>query len=551
MEQALVGTPPEPFPAASSVPRTLRARAVDSWRPTTERREGRWSAGSRFEQQIVRERVREGIRILRVQQVDFRQLSDALLECRATDEGPRADLPRSSDPKPEQPLLPDGATTARHLISLAGSRRRCSRWRQRPKLDNREADSDDSKPIRSSSNVNRYLISGIVFAILLGAGTATAFSPNRRTDNAVAGWNARTGQTIWTYRPEALTQAFVQAYRGRIAVHLEDPLGATIELDPATGNLLPQEPSPVGSALAESHWFSYSEAVLDNGWRLVPLSPGNDKTLVFKNRMGRQTWTLHTRGYPEAVRSHGDIVFWTEGYPGGDSAVHAHEAGRAKEKWRFDVAKHMGNSNVGALPAPELEVFGNELYVQALEHVFILDFEGSLVDDVDLVAMSGVPWERARSQPAFYGEGLSRASMVRDAETLIVAYERRVVAVDARSRKLLWHKDPGCFPSVPLPVLHDGVVFLTVGTSGGAAPAGAASSAVPTSSSGPPSHAPAPAPPNRGHCAVSHSALDGSTQTGVLFALALLLSRRLCISPRAARPSARAMAVPSSREHHE
>ena len=64
--------------------------------------------------------------------------------------------------------------------------------------------------------------------------------------------------------------------------------------------------------------------------------------------------------------------------------------------------------------------------------------------------------------PDFYGGGLNLAVFAKDGNVLIVL-EQRVVAIDLKEGKYLWHLEPDTFPKCPFPIAHDGKVVLTSG----------------------------------------------------------------------------------------
>ena len=388
----------------------------------------------------------------------------------------------------------------------------------------------------------RALIALATLAVswLLTPWRALAFSPRPKTDNAIAAWQASTGATLWLHAPQRLSQALLELYRARLVVHLDGELGERIDLDPKNGSPLSPPEGPATAPLAKSHAFDQWSVVLANGWRLANFSPGTSQVLSFEDSSGRSTWKLATNTYPESVAAYGDSVFWSRGSADGDGIVHAVKAGAARETWRFD-ANGAVSARAQPLTSPRFAIVEGQLFVQAREHLFIVDpGTGSLIQHLDLAKLSGVPWQARRSEAALYGGGLSAASLVQDARTIVVAYERRVIALDAASRKLLWHRDPGCFPSLPLPILHDGTLYLTAASSTDgpkpAAPSGATTSNTPAPAS--PATAPAPplqpwgpsgasAPRARSSCACSASSEGSalSSLSAVLFAL-LKLARR-------------------------
>ncbi|HYE19264.1 MAG TPA: hypothetical protein VEA69_12515, partial [Tepidisphaeraceae bacterium] len=83
---------------------------------------------------------------------------------------------------------------------------------------------------------------------------------------------------------------------------------------------------------------------------------------------------------------------------------------------------------------------------------------GRVLFHVDLAAAVGLPFS-----PGFWKGGVNLASLAADGDVLIVSFEERVLALDTRQRKVLWHLRPDTFPNNPFPVAHDGVLYMTVG----------------------------------------------------------------------------------------
>jgi MYXO-CTERM domain-containing protein len=137
----------------------------------------------------------------------------------------------------------------------------------------------------------------------------------------------------------------------------------------------------------------------------------------------------------------------------------AHVALSPTEAWQFDVNATVVSSEL--LTRPYLRVIGDELYVGAHEHIFEVDpLDGSLKRQWDLVALTGLAWEVEFEQPGFFSGGLDIGTFSRDAETLIIGFERRIVALDRVDGALLWHTDPGTFPGRQHPLNHSGIVYV-------------------------------------------------------------------------------------------
>ena len=75
---------------------------------------------------------------------------------------------------------------------------------------------------------------------------------------------------------------------------------------------------------------------------------------------------------------------------------------------------------------------------------------------LNLVELTGLPFDGA-----FFGGGYDIATFAADQSTLVVAYEKRLTALDRAFGGLLWSADPGSFPHDPFPVLDDGTLFFT------------------------------------------------------------------------------------------
>ncbi|XYH94817.1 hypothetical protein ACMHYB_44410 [Sorangium sp. So ce1128] len=302
-------------------------------------------------------------------------------------------------------------------------------------------------------------------AILGQAADATATSFEINDDNAVVALDARTGERRWTYYPEKLTQATCELFPGHLVVNgtieTATPMQTfTRDLDPATGVPVARA-TPSGAPLARSATFG-SEVRLANGWTL-DFDEGNDQELTFLDDQGSVAWTIQTSGYPEHVRAWQDTVLWELSFPE-ETVLYAHEAGASAPSWAFDPKALV---TVTDWPSDRLhfEVLGDDLYVGLHEHLFQLDpATGAVARQWDLSALSSVPFVSEHlDDSCFFHGGLEMGTIAADADTLVIGFESRLLALDRLRGDLLWHADPDGFIGQPFPLLHDGLLVVTAG----------------------------------------------------------------------------------------
>ncbi len=304
-------------------------------------------------------------------------------------------------------------------------------------------------------------------AILASAADAAAsFVP--RDDLAIVALDTRTGERHWAHFPETLSQGTCELYPDLLVVNgwamnpsTFDEKEFVLALDPATG--MPSEGSPGTAPLARSSTFYVPEVRLANGWRL-DLDPGNDKQLDFVDDKGAVAWTITPMPemYPHQVDAWNDTVFFAQEYLAEEATVYAYEAGASAPSWTFDPNTIVGTTATRTV----LRVLGDDLYVGLHEHVFQLDpASGAVERQWNLSTLTGVPFDRELEKPFFFGGAIEAGTFAGDALTLVIGFEGRVVAIDRQSGDLLWHEDPGSFPSFPYPLVHEGTLILTAGES--------------------------------------------------------------------------------------
>jgi outer membrane protein assembly factor BamB len=303
---------------------------------------------------------------------------------------------------------------------------------------------------------------------------ASTFVP--KTDNAIIALDLKTGQLIWEYKPKTLSDAHFAAYpKGVVAYphYSADNKTKPIFLHPKTGKRIAAFRRRSADLMGRSTTFHPpAPVVLSNGWRLSGYSPGNTKTLQFVDRRNKPVWSIPTPGYPHRVGQWKDVVFWAYSYLSKDGLLHAHRAGQRKALWKVDLNRLVGGSQAnskaprfhGRIRAQPLtrmifQILDGTLYVNANEHLFALDpASGRLRWHRDVARELGLKYH-----PDFFGGALNLAVFAKSGGVLVVAFEKRVVALDLKRGRYLWHLQPDTFPHCPFPVIYKDRVILTSG----------------------------------------------------------------------------------------
>ena len=312
----------------------------------------------------------------------------------------------------------------------------------------------------------------LVALMLVVHGTTRASTYAAKTDNEVVALDLRTGKELWSYKPKHLSDAHFEAHAAGLIVYPHyagNKRSNAIYLDYRNGKRLRAFSSRRQPLAKSATFWPLPKLALRNGWVLRGFRPGYSKQLRFVDpRTNKTTWVLRTPGYPYRVAAWRNLVFWAYGYLSHDGILRAHRAGRAKPVWTVDLNRLLPpgprprfHGRIRAYPLTRMifQVIDNTLYVNANEHVFALDpATGRLRWHRNLAADLGLKYF-----PDFFGGALNLAVFAKSHDVLVVAFERRVVAIDLARHKYLWHLRPDTFPHCPFPIIYNGRVFVTAG----------------------------------------------------------------------------------------
>jgi hypothetical protein len=285
---------------------------------------------------------------------------------------------------------------------------------------------------------------------------ARATSYVARHDLEIVARDARTGQQIWRHVPPKLSDVQKWLLPGGLFVSSYDGPDKHLFLDPKTGQPIPpfdwqRQLSAVGER---------EKLVLSNGWTLHDFHRGSSRTLDFFDGKSRMpVWSVATATYPHEVVAWQDHVIWARGYLSDDGIVCAYQAGAAKPAWTVDL-NDLVEAGPRALTRMKLFLHGNTLFVQSQEQIFgFHPRNGALRFRYDLATDLGLKF-----RPDFWRGGVPDAQLRFAGDVLLIAYECRVVAIDMKAQRYLWHLAPDVFPSDPGPVVGDGgAVYMLAG----------------------------------------------------------------------------------------
>ena len=308
----------------------------------------------------------------------------------------------------------------------------------------------------------RVSITTVIFQSVLAGSVCQASQFAPKTDNRVICLDARTGKLLWEHVPRKLSDAHFESYKEGIVVYPHydgSNRSKPLFLNAKTGKPIKSFSRESKRVRAKSAVFWPGPAVsLNNGWRLSGFPPGNTKTLLFRDAGGKDTWRIKTGGYPHQVRSWKNFVFYAFSYLSDEGILYAYRAGTKAPAWTIDLNKIVkGRSR--PLTRMIFQVIENLIYLESNEHIFCFRPQsGKLLWHRNLAADLGL-----RFSPDFFGGGLNLAVFAKTGNVLVISFERRVVALDLKNGKYLWHLVPDTFPHCPFPMARDGKVILTAG----------------------------------------------------------------------------------------
>jgi hypothetical protein len=169
---------------------------------------------------------------------------------------------------------------------------------------------------------------------------ALALSLVSRADNAIAAYDAHSGQQLWIYEPGRLSDAILELHPGALVAHatVYDPvvneLRFALRLAPETGATLPLDAPIPETVLARSSLYPTWPIVLENGWSITN-EPGCATMFEFGDVNGTVVWTLDTQTYACVLDTWHNTIFWVQSFSG-DGVVHAQVAGAPVEAWAFN-----------------------------------------------------------------------------------------------------------------------------------------------------------------------------------------------------------------------
>lgn len=300
--------------------------------------------------------------------------------------------------------------------------------------------------------------------------SAKSFAP--RDDLEIVALDLETGAVKWVHRGAPLGNAHFELYPKLLAVYphydLQDRSKPML-LDPATGAVVRDTRDPKQLRAASSAQWIRGPVTLANGWT-AKFDAGNTRTIEWKDPgTGKVVWTIDPGVYAERVLAYKDLALVGWGYLTDEAILEAYRPGAKQPAWRLDFNVLLGKPKAkkapGRLGRVQPQVIGDVLYLQTGQHVFaIAPATGKILWRLDAANAIGVPYE-----PDLYGGALDVSVFSRDKDTLVVMFEKRVFALDARTGRVRWHVDPDTFPHSAFPLAHGGVVYLSSGPKRGKA----------------------------------------------------------------------------------
>jgi len=308
------------------------------------------------------------------------------------------------------------------------------------------------------------ILTGILLMTATDHGSAWGIVFLPKDDNEIIALDVATGRLLWAYRPRRLGSAHFElykkglvAYRSRSWTDRRKP----IFLNPDNGRRIPRFRRKEKDLLARSPEFAPNPPVkLANGWYLDTDDPTNRETLLFcdpKNEVD-PIWSIKTRWPVNSVCCWRNLVFLDRCYRYREAVVLAYKAGESRPTWQRDLSQII-KGRAEPLTFANLRMIGDELFVQSHGHVFSFQpSSGKLLWHLDLCQEL-----KLKYKGDFFGGGFDHGMLAKAANTLIVAYECRIAAVDLSAKRCLWHLQPDSLPATQVPLLSGGKVFLVSG----------------------------------------------------------------------------------------
>jgi len=308
----------------------------------------------------------------------------------------------------------------------------------------------------------------VAFVLASSASNCHGKSFREKVDNEIVCLDLRTGRQFWNYKPGTLSDAHFELYPDGLIAYPHyggSDRSKPIFLDVNTGHPIPPFARIANRLQAKSAVFwPHPPVVLENGWRLSGFKPGYAKTLTFRDG-GRsdgahatEIWKIEPRGYPHVVRSWKDLGFYAYDYLSDEGILYAYRAGAKTPTWTVDL-NSIVKGRKWPLTSMKFQIIEDTIYLEADEHIFgFAPASGNLLWHRDLAADLSLHFE-----PDICGGAADAAVFAKDGNVLVVSFERRVVAIDLKQGKYLWHLEPDTFPETPFPIAHGGQVVLTSG----------------------------------------------------------------------------------------
>jgi outer membrane protein assembly factor BamB len=283
-----------------------------------------------------------------------------------------------------------------------------------------------------------------------------------KENNRVVCLELRTGKVVWEYIPDRLNIAILELYKDGLFVQRSTPrgdFGAPLYLDAKTGKPIKEFKHDPGRLLTKSPiWDDDAPVVLANGWRMVPSLAQDMKTLRFLDpKSATEMWRIEIADSVGDIRTWKDFVFCTLDMFKTKGVLYAYRAGGKRPAWTVDLNKIVKESEP-RLTRMFFQVLDDTLYVQAHEHVFAINPENG-----KLLWHRNVETDLRLESSDLYGPGNDWSTMAKDGNILIISYQCRVVALDLKAKKYLWHLEPDAYPTTPYPIAHEGKLYLSSG----------------------------------------------------------------------------------------